>query len=158
MPVRVTISSLLYVTRGNLCLCLTKHQAMKTYWERGVTAPRILKLDTRWRWAVSFTPQQLYVREKNTRCLLDRRLGERQSRSGRSGEEKNFHLLPAPNLNAVSPTSYIYLSPHFLIFCCVLSMSKVHALTFNSCPFWTWGHWVSFLASGRSAMLERHVK
>jgi len=32
-----------------LCLCLTRHNAMKTYWEDGGTAPRILDLDTRLR-------------------------------------------------------------------------------------------------------------
>jgi hypothetical protein len=33
-------------------LCLTKHHAMKTYWESGGIAPRILDLGTRWRWVV----------------------------------------------------------------------------------------------------------
>jgi hypothetical protein len=32
-----------------LSLCLTKHNAMKTYWGSGSIAPRILDLGTRWR-------------------------------------------------------------------------------------------------------------
>jgi hypothetical protein len=32
-----------------LFLCLTKHHVMKTYWESGGIAPRILDLGTRWR-------------------------------------------------------------------------------------------------------------
>jgi hypothetical protein len=32
-----------------LSLCLTKHNAMKTYWESGVIALRILDLNTRWK-------------------------------------------------------------------------------------------------------------
>jgi len=38
-------------------LCLTKHQAMETYWRSGGIAPLILDLGTRCRWAVSFTPR-----------------------------------------------------------------------------------------------------
>jgi hypothetical protein len=41
-----------------LSLCLTKHQAMKTYWGSGGIAPRILDLGTRWRWVVSFTSRE----------------------------------------------------------------------------------------------------
>jgi hypothetical protein len=51
----------------------------------------ILDLGTRWRWVVSLTPRPLYPRYP-----LDRRLGGPQSRSGRSGEEKN--LLPLPEI------------------------------------------------------------
>jgi hypothetical protein len=36
---------------------------MKMYWGRGIT-PCILDLSTRWRLVVSFTPQQLYPRER----------------------------------------------------------------------------------------------
>jgi hypothetical protein len=32
-----------------LSLCLTKHHAIKTYWESGSTASHILDLNTRWR-------------------------------------------------------------------------------------------------------------
>jgi hypothetical protein len=38
---------------------------------------------------VSFTPRPLYSQEKSPSYPLDRRLDEPQSRSGRSGEEKN---------------------------------------------------------------------
>jgi hypothetical protein len=39
-------------------MCLTKHEAMKTYWGSGGIATLILDLDTRWRWEVSFTARQ----------------------------------------------------------------------------------------------------
>jgi hypothetical protein len=45
-----------------LSLCLTKYHAMKAYWGSGGTSPRILHLDTRWRWMVSFTGRPLYPR------------------------------------------------------------------------------------------------
>jgi hypothetical protein len=70
---------------------------MKTYWGGGI-APRILDLDTRWKWVVSFTPQPLYRQGKSPRYPLDRRLGGPQSRSGRGGEEKNFQ--PPPGIEA----------------------------------------------------------
>jgi len=37
----------------NLCLCLIKYHATKTYWGSGDKAPRILGLGTRWRKVVS---------------------------------------------------------------------------------------------------------
>jgi len=52
-----------------LTLCLTKHHAIETYhsltkhhakktsWESGDIAPGLPKLDTTWRWVVSFTPR-----------------------------------------------------------------------------------------------------
>jgi hypothetical protein len=43
---------------------LTEHHAMKAYWGSGGIAPRILELDTRWRWVVSFTPRPLYPRKR----------------------------------------------------------------------------------------------
>jgi len=45
-------------------LCLIKHCAMKTCWGNGGVAPHILKLNSRWRWGVSFTPQLRYPRER----------------------------------------------------------------------------------------------
>jgi hypothetical protein len=77
-----------------LSLCLTKHHAMKMYWVRGGTAPRILDLGARWRWMVSFTPRPLYSQGKSSQNPLDRRVGEPQSRSGRGGEEKNSQPPP----------------------------------------------------------------
>jgi hypothetical protein len=59
----------------------------------GSIDPRILKLGTRWRWVVSFTPRTLYTRGKSCRYQLDRRLGGSQSRSGQSDEKKYFPLL-----------------------------------------------------------------
>jgi hypothetical protein len=48
-----------------LSLCSTKHYAMKTYCGSGGIAPRILNLDTRWRWVVNFTPRALYPQGKD---------------------------------------------------------------------------------------------
>jgi hypothetical protein len=59
---------------------------------RGI-ASGILNLGTRWRWVVSFKPQPLYPRGKNTRYPFDRRLGGPQSRSGRGREEKQTQPL-----------------------------------------------------------------
>jgi hypothetical protein len=83
-----------------LSLCLTKHHAMKTYWENGCTAPRILDLGTRWMWVVSFTPRPLCPQGKSPRYQLDRRLGGPQSRSG-GGDEKNFQ--PPPRIEPYNP-------------------------------------------------------
>jgi len=47
-----------------------------------------LNLGARWRRVVSFTAQPHYPRVKIPRYLLDRRLGEPLSRSGRGGEVK----------------------------------------------------------------------
>jgi hypothetical protein len=44
----ITSVSLVKV-KVKLSLCLTKHHAMKTYWESGGIAPRILDHGTRWR-------------------------------------------------------------------------------------------------------------
>jgi hypothetical protein len=72
-----------------LSLCLNKHHAMKTYWGSRGIVPNILNIVTRWRSVVRFTPQSLYPRDESSWYPLDRRLGGPQSRSGRSGEEKN---------------------------------------------------------------------
>jgi hypothetical protein len=55
---------------------------------------------------VSFTPQPLYPLGKSTRCVLDRRLGGHQSRSGRCGE-RNL-ALPGiePGASSSSPSLY----------------------------------------------------
>jgi hypothetical protein len=77
-----------------LSLCLTKHQAMKTYWGSGGIAPHILDLGTKCRWVVSFTPRSLYLQCKSPCYPLLRRLGGPQRRSGCSGEEKNSQPPP----------------------------------------------------------------
>jgi hypothetical protein len=81
--------------KGKVVLCLTKRLAMKTYWCKGGTVPRILDLGTRWGWVVSFMPPLLYPQGKSPRYPLDRRLGGPQSRSGRGGEEINSQPPPA---------------------------------------------------------------
>jgi hypothetical protein len=77
-----------------LSLYLTKHHAMKMYRGSGGIAPRILDLDTGWRWVVSFTPRPLYPQGKSLWYPSDRRLGGPQSRSGRGGEEKKSQPPP----------------------------------------------------------------
>jgi len=59
---------------------------MKTYWGSGNTAPCILNLGTKLRWAISFTPRPLYLRTKSPWYPFDRRLGRLYSRSGHGGE------------------------------------------------------------------------
>jgi hypothetical protein len=73
------------------------NHTMKTYWGRGGTAPHILTLGTRSRWAVRFTPRPIYPREKRCRHPLDWILGGPQSRFGCSGEKKNPLSAPAAN-------------------------------------------------------------
>jgi hypothetical protein len=46
-----------------LSLCLTKHDAMKTYWGSGGITLHILDLGNRWRWVVSFTSRPFTSRE-----------------------------------------------------------------------------------------------
>jgi hypothetical protein len=76
---------------------------MKAYWGSGGIDSRILDLGTRWRWVVSFTPQG-----KSPWYLLDRRLGGSQSRSGRSGEEKNSEPLPGLEPPIIQPVAQCY--------------------------------------------------
>jgi hypothetical protein len=61
---------------------------MKTYLGSGGIAVRILDLDARRRWMVSYTLGPLYSQGKNLSYSLDRRVGGLQSRSERGGEEK----------------------------------------------------------------------
>jgi len=53
-----------------LPLCLTRHNAMKTFVGVGGIAPSIPNLGARWRCVVSLTPRPLYPRYP-----FDRRLG-----------------------------------------------------------------------------------
>jgi hypothetical protein len=67
---------------------------MKTYWESGGIAPRILDLGTRGRLVVSFTLLPLYPRERDPDT---HRIGGwvgPQNRSEHGGEEKNFQPFP----------------------------------------------------------------
>jgi hypothetical protein len=71
----------------------TEHHAMKTYWGSGGIAPRILDL------CIGQRSGQLHApaaspSEKSSWYSMYRRLGGRQSRSGRSGEEKNSQSQP----------------------------------------------------------------
>jgi hypothetical protein len=62
-----------------LSVRLTKHHVMKTYWQSGVIAPRILWPRHRWRWVVSFTPRPLHPQRKSLWYPLDRSLVGPQS-------------------------------------------------------------------------------
>jgi hypothetical protein len=86
---------------------LTKHHAMKAYWESGGIAPRILDLGTRWRWVVSFTPPSLHPQGNSPWYPLERRLSGPQSRSGRS-DEKNSQLLPGLEPPTIQPIAQLY--------------------------------------------------
>jgi hypothetical protein len=58
-------------------------------WENGCRAPHILNDETRWRWAVSFTPGSLDPLENCPSCpLLNRRLGGSHTRYEWGGERK----------------------------------------------------------------------
>jgi hypothetical protein len=76
---------------------LTKHQAMKKYWESGGIAPRILKLGIIWE-----TSGKLHARPALSPGPLHRRMGGAQSRYGRDGEEIEVPLLPLPEIEARS--------------------------------------------------------
>jgi hypothetical protein len=57
---------------------------------------------------VSFTPRPLYPQGKSPCYPLDRRLGVPQSRSGRSGEEKNSQPLPEFEPPIIQPVAQPY--------------------------------------------------
>ena len=63
---------------------------MKGRGSRGM-APLILKLGTRWKWVVNFTPRPHYSRGIR-RCPSNWKLGGRQYRSGGFGEENSLPL------------------------------------------------------------------
>jgi len=83
--------SFLYLNKHHsikMYLLLNYKPHMKTYGGSGHTAPQILKLSTRWRLVVSFTPQGT--------CPwypLTRRLGGPQSWSGHGSKEEKTHRL-----------------------------------------------------------------
>jgi len=61
-------------------------------WVNRNLASCILNVGTRWRWVVSFTPWPIYIRGKNPRYPLLRRMGGPKNRPGRGGEEKSSPL------------------------------------------------------------------
>jgi hypothetical protein len=67
---------------------------MKTYWESGGVASRLLNLGTRWKRVVSFTPRPLWPQGISPRYPLARRLGKPQRQSVHGGEEKNSQPQP----------------------------------------------------------------
>jgi hypothetical protein len=81
---------------------------MKAYWGSEGIATRILDPGTRWRWVVSFTPQQLYLQGKSPSYPLDRSLGGPHNQSGHSGEEKNSQPLPGLKPPIIQPIAQSY--------------------------------------------------
>jgi hypothetical protein len=57
-------------------------------WESGHKGPRILNLDTIWRWVVSFTLRPLHSRGKGPQYLSDKRMGEPQGHLDVVGKRK----------------------------------------------------------------------
>jgi hypothetical protein len=74
----------------------------------GSIAPRILDFGTRWKCVVSFTIRPFYPQGNSPWYSLNRRLGRPQSRSGRSGEEKNSQLLPRLEPPIIQPVAQRY--------------------------------------------------
>jgi hypothetical protein len=118
--------------KAKLSLYLTKLYAMKTYpvlkaprhkhlRVSGGVAPHISVLGGGWRRVVSFTPQPLYPRRKSSRYPLDSRLGGPQSRSGRSGEDKNSQPGIEPRSSSQYPSLYWLSCPGFPTFYWILS-------------------------------------
>jgi hypothetical protein len=90
----------------NLSLCFNWVPRHERVLGSGGIASRILTLITRWRWVVSFTPQQLHPGGKSPSYLLDRKLCGIQGRCGQGGEEKNSQPLPGfepPTIQLITP-------------------------------------------------------
>jgi hypothetical protein len=101
---------------------------MKAYWGSGSTVPRILELDTRWRWVVSFKPQPLYSQGKSPWYPLDRSLGGPHSRSGRDGEEKNSQPPPWLGPSIIQPVAQR----------CTTELTRLHKELGQKRKKWTW--------------------
>jgi len=67
---------------------------MKAYWKSGGIAPRLLDLDTRWRWVLNFKPRSLYPQGKSRWA---------RSQSERGGEGKNSQPLLGLEPRSFSP-------------------------------------------------------
>jgi hypothetical protein len=94
--------------RLSLCFFVTEHHTMKAYCGSRAIAPHILDLGTTWRRVVSFIPQSLYPQGKSSWYPLDRRLGGPQSRSGDSGEDKNYQPLSGLKPPIIHPVAQCY--------------------------------------------------
>jgi hypothetical protein len=94
MTIIIIIIIIIIMLKVKLSLHVTEHHAMKGEWRYSCTHSLISALDG----VVSFTPRPIYPQGKSPRCPLNRRLGGPQSRSGRSGEEKNYQPPPGIEL------------------------------------------------------------
>jgi hypothetical protein len=102
---------------------------MKTYWRGGSITPRILDSGTR-RLGISFTPRPLYPR-----CLLDRRLGGPQSRSGCGGEEKNSQTpsrIEPTNHDHPARTQSLYRLSHPALYFIKMCMNRMDCIISNT--------------------------
>jgi hypothetical protein len=90
------ISKATLLVKLNFSLHITKYYAMKMYWGSRSTAPCILNVGTKWRWAVSFMPQLLHCWGKSLWYPFDRRLGGPLSWSGCGCEEEEIPSLYLP--------------------------------------------------------------
>jgi len=112
----------------SVCFFKTKHHPMKAYWRSGGRASRIIDLDTRCKWVVSFTLRPLYRQGKSPRYPLDRRLAGSHTLFGRGGEEINSQPLPEEHI-------FCFLSSFCTIFSNRLKYSIPIHSTFRINPF-----------------------
>jgi hypothetical protein len=104
---------------------------MKAYSRSGGIEPHILDLGTRQRRVVSFTPGPLDPQGKSAWYLLDRRLGEPQSRYGRGGEKKNSHPLPGLEPLIIQTVSQRYTTELPRVLLLVICMCKLDITCFG---------------------------
>jgi hypothetical protein len=96
-----------------LSLCFKWAPRHESVLNSGCIAPRILDLDTKGRWVVSFTPRPLHPQGKSPWYPLDRRLGDPYGRSGHGGEEKNSQPLPGLEHSVIQSVAQSYTTELF---------------------------------------------
>jgi hypothetical protein len=112
--------------------------SQKAHSGSGGIAPRIFNLGTRWRWVVSFTPPPLYPQGKSPWYPLDKRLGEPQSRSGHSGEEKNSQSLPGYEPSIIQPVAQRYTTG-------LSQFQTIQVRFLQTCQWWQYSNLVILL-------------
>jgi hypothetical protein len=99
------------VVKVKLSLCLTNFTLRhEDVWGTGYIDLHLLDLSNSWRSVVSFTTRPLYPR-----YLLNRWLGEPQSRSGRCGENSSPYRDSNSDLSVIQPVASRYTGS---LFCC----------------------------------------
>ena len=117
-------------------------------------APLILKLETRWRWLVNFTPLPLYSREE-PRYPLNRKLGRHQSLSGRFWKRENLLHVPGFEPRNIQPAGSRFIDytiPASIIVFLSLLLLFFHR-DYNDCVMRThthteWSHKINRLSHG----------